>query len=879
MRISVTRYFIILSLISVNLGWYAESFASIATLCPQASDRAGRSVHYGNLNKRISAPVSQEAVREQFQLLDDPVKEQRFAAIMALAMAGNIELFERLVAKRDRDGLSIYASHYLNSNGNRCIDPVIEKTLIQHHQQDWLQPTLQRFFPRNLYRTRDLFKVFLAVAYQPDNPQAYSRYARALTSTNLPDIEPQVLQKARGLLSHTTPKQKNNLPGIHQAFIKYFARRQYTPALDYMRHVLQAESRDEPKPYFLHQYAATRNVIYSALGQIPSKQTNSIYLEELAKLAKQPWGGLFSNELHQILKYAVKADKEAAYQDALLKQLVEILQTPSLPGQKGYVDRRKNKSGTPAYFDYQVRKNIYERVAELGSHAAANLLMDELQKVRQSSIDMNRDTLTFILKGVLLDFSPAEKMDVARLISIFREFPIEARAGNRLLIMKHYLQPNNVELFLSELDEMFITEAGSALVKKDRTLHAIFDHFMQQQNTGIDTQLRDRLDRYYQLGNLNERKYLRYVRILNKRLGDESQSYKTLMAEKAREQEQRQREKVEKFRQAQQQKMQALYDQHASQDGIRKDIQALGHFGSEAKQARYWLVRVGAAILPYAHKALQDPASNTKLKMQLMTVLGEIGDVSSTAPIIATAQSDQDNAYVYKNAFLALSKIPQSQQARAFADSMLTGDRAAKSQRSALVWYAQHRDPSASHWASKFSEPGVSEELRYAALYLAARLNLEHTQAKIKHELQNDPDMTSRRNLLRALAEVASVDDYITIAKQAGVDQQLRKYYELHLLACRFQRADTKHKPAFAKQLLEKRDSVYKREVIRYLIKQQQAGMLSNYLGLNNRYGLSPEMVLQVSPTAQLVFSEARRLGYQLKISEDGLKLQKIVSK
>jgi hypothetical protein len=33
-------------------------------------------------------------------------------------------------------------------------------------------------------------------------------------------------------------------------------------------------------------------------------------------------------------------------------------------------------------------------------------------------------------------------------------------------------------------------------------------------------------------------------------------------------------------------------------------------------------------------------------------------------------------------------------------------------------------------------------------------------------------------------------------------------------------------------------------------------------------------MVLQSSPSAQLVFSEARRLGYQLKIKDDGLARQ-----
>jgi len=239
MRISIFRGIFSLILLSVNIAGHTGIVASADTLCPAASDRAGRSIQYGNLNKLITAPESKEEVREQFRLLDNPVKEQRYAAIMALALAGHTGLFDKLVAKRDKDGLFIYASHYLNSNGTRCLDPSIEKVLIQHHQQAWLQYSLQGFFPRNLYRSTELFKVLLSVDLPDNQLQNYQRYARALVSTNLPGIEAQILQKAVSLLEHTTPRQKNSLPAIHQAFSKYFARRHYTPAVDYMNRVRQ----------------------------------------------------------------------------------------------------------------------------------------------------------------------------------------------------------------------------------------------------------------------------------------------------------------------------------------------------------------------------------------------------------------------------------------------------------------------------------------------------------------------------------------------------------------------------------------------------------------------------------------------------------------
>lgn len=109
--ISVLRGLLILILVSVNIDGYAESVAGTDRHCPKASDRASRFVQYGNLSELITAPASKDEVREQFRSLDNSVKEQRYAAIMALALAGNIELFDRLVAKQDRDGLSVYASY------------------------------------------------------------------------------------------------------------------------------------------------------------------------------------------------------------------------------------------------------------------------------------------------------------------------------------------------------------------------------------------------------------------------------------------------------------------------------------------------------------------------------------------------------------------------------------------------------------------------------------------------------------------------------------------------------------------------------------------------------------------------------------------------
>ena len=63
-----------------------------------------------------------------------------------------------------------------------------------------------------------------------------------------------------------------------------------------------------------------------------------------------------------------------------------------------------------------------------------------------------------------------------------------------------------------------------------------------------------------------------------------------------------------------------------------------------------------------------------------------------------------------------------------------------------------------------------------------------------------------------------------------------------------------KQKPAIAKQLLNKQDLVDNREVIRYLIKQEQTAIISSYLGLYEDSVFPLEIIMQVSPKRNSYF-------------------------
>lgn len=859
------------------IGFYAQAEKrTIEPLCPGDEGRQKNGAAYANINNtRINAPQTIEETRQALNSLSQPDSRLRNTAITALAQAGNLDAFNQLLQKKDRDGLYIYSLYYRNSDRSRCLAPQIEQALIEHHHAPWMQRTLQGFFQKNLYRDRRLYQALLNVAYDPQQPAKYRYYVLALTASNLPGIEAEILTKARGMLAHATAKQKNDLPYIHQTFIKYFSRRAYLPALSYINAVFQAEPRDEKRDHFRSQYLATRNHAYLELVRMPSPDTNALYLSELEQLSAQPWDAHFNSELSVLLKSAIQVDTGKEFQSALIGQIVRILQTPSLPGEAGYVDRRQDKNGDPAYFDFLIRKDVYRHLANIGSVLAANTLLHEWQRINSNPVKQNRDALNVSMIDIFLSFPHPQNVDSERLLRLVNELPDDTRGSYLLSFTRRYQHPNNSSLLLAQLDQHFQTDDKAHQIVGDQTVKLLINDLMLMNDKDVDASLRNRLDKYYELGRLPEDRYLGYVKILNERIGNESRVYQAIVAERKRQQEIRDREAKQRYREQLKQQAKLEYEQNSSPERIQVHIKSLSRSRKDAKRAAFWLVRVGPKALPYVHKTLQDPASDERLKIQLMNVLGEIGDVSSSGPIINSVRGLQDDSLLYHHALLALSFIPQTDEARQFADRVLASNKPVKLQQRALIYFALHRDKQAARWAEKFNRPEVAIELRNAGIYLAARLNMPGTQSMIVRELKTDNDRARRSILLRALVEVSDTDEFKKITADNHITQNNSHEYVKYLQAVQFRNAKGQEKSRMAAALLKGQDRIYQREVISYLIRTEKSDVLSMSLGLIPESGLPPDLILQFSPLAPLILSEARRQGYQLEATENGLVLRK----
>jgi hypothetical protein len=149
-----------------------------------------------------------------------------------------------------------------------------------------------------------------------------------------------------------------------------------------------------------------------------------------------------------------------------------------------------------------------------------------------------------------------------------------------------------------------------------------------------------------------------------------------------------------------------MMDKSAENHSISDDIQALSQFSQEAQQAGNRLVGKGEKILPETHKALLNKSSNLKLIMQLVTVLGQIGDPRSIGPIIKAAKMHPDNPFIYQNALRSFAFMTPTRETDAFAEDQLINDRPRIMQRMALYYLAMHKDRRARKWVDKRKKPG-----------------------------------------------------------------------------------------------------------------------------------------------------------------------------
>jgi len=288
---------------------------------------------------------------------------------------------------------------------------------------------------------------------------------------------------------------------------------------------------------------------------------------------------------------------------------------------------------------------------------------------------------------------------------------------------------------------------------------------------------------------------------------------------------------------------------------VEDDIKAMAQYGKQAQQAGQRLVERGINALESIHQALQNP-QNFQQKMQLITVLGEIGE-SDSVDVILQATKKSDNQYLYQNALLALPKFEQQNKIIAFVNRQLANkQQSSLAVRSALNYYISKPQPDALQWVKQYNQPDTRDDVRYVALYLGGILGDESIKQDIINLLQNRQALTREYYLLLGLAEITSLDEFTRLLSQLDIDLSNR---EKAIKYATFRKSPADKQSELAEEFLKGADSTLRRAAVNHLVKTKNADVLGEYWKNANA----------------LVRNSVKRAGYNIHIEDDKAVLEK----
>ncbi len=262
---------------------------------------------------------------------------------------------------------------------------------------------------------------------------------------------------------------------------------------------------------------------------------------------------------------------------------------------------------------------------------------------------------------------------------------------------------------------------------------------------------------------------------------------------------------------------------------IDEDVHALSEFGQPAKLAGVRLIERGDEILGVAHGVLADANSSYPQRLQLLYVLGEIGNVTSATEIIHAIEDFPNNRYLYQNALLALSNFEPTEEINNFVNRQLeTTKRDPLIQRSALNYYAKQPHEDANQWVEKYAlNDRANSEVRYAALYMAGMNDVDVIKEPIKEVLDSTISSIREYYLLLGFANVATMEEFNALVKGRNLNlDNVKKVREF----LKFRLASEQEKKSLSPDLLNSNNPQLKQAVVKHLINKKDAdGLATNW--------------------------------------------------
>ena len=235
--------------------------------------------------------------------------------------------------------------------------------------------------------------------------------------------------------------------------------------------------------------------------------------------------------------------------------------------------------------------------------------------------------------------------------------------------------------------------------------------------------------------------------------------------------------------------------------------------GVSASQGMQRLVAVGSPALTQLHQALLAPATGDSQKLQLLSVIAEIGAPHSVGPLLQAAASRPDGL-LYGPVLMALAQLPASERSVAFARDQLADGIAPAWKAAALIYLGRIRYAPALPSVAEYSAAHHPLQVRAAALYLGARLGVAGMFEAATERLQAQP-VRERSMLLRVLGEAApSVAALSETAMMFGWHARSPDLQQM-IAYCAFRTSEPTDRVRFAYPLLAQPDPEFRRMAMR----------------------------------------------------------------
>jgi hypothetical protein len=808
----------------------------------------------------IGPPVTAEQERAALKSLAAEDGDERYRAALALGLGGKLPAFRQMMATRADQSLRTFASHYVNEDGNSCVAPEIEDTLLAHFDDPVMRPALLTFFAKNLYTRSELFERLIRVELADGKPQDFFPVVRALTATRLEDVEGRVLAQAESYLGHDTPVLKRVLPAVHRSYVKYFAERAYAPSIDYMERLLQVEGYGETLDSFIAEFSVTRSTVYRALDSFPSAKVGGVFTRQLNRVARECSALLINYELSAFGTSAVRHATTDEQRRLVAGSLAALL---------GHgLDRAGNETPPVPEVDYRVYKKIVELLAELGTPEAGQVLVNELYKLTELD-DRSLSAMTTQLLHALARLPASAEPDVPAILEAATGLPGIHRLLHVPLVLEAHPDPAAQAFYLGQiswiLDNWDDLKSGR-VIDPERSFWRTIDRLEAFDEDDQLAHTRDELDRLFLAGVLSEDLFEAASASINELGGAASPVYEELMRErrlaiKAEKEEKRVTEQAQWLK---------ITDDNTSPDGIRKNLERLGEPGSGSRDAAAWLVIAGPDILPAAHERLADPSASAELRFRLMQVLGEVGDPRSVEVLIEATRREKDNRAILRAGLRALGLMPSSQLSFDFAKELMADGEQTHVRQGAIIYLASVTDERATELARKYSAAEVEPEIRVAALLLAARLGQSQAKSAIIELLETTTDRSHGEVLVRALGELSTLEELSVLAERFPAHRS--SFNPVSALVA-FRGAEGDRRVELARRLIESGHPWDRREVVRSLVEDGPHELLFRYLLLSPAMGLPLEQSVLYSPNGVAIVAQIRRMGYRIEETPVGFEL------